>query len=41
MPYLKNTLRAAAVVAAAILLSGCVVVPVGPGYYHPHRYYYW
>jgi hypothetical protein len=41
MPYVKNTLRAAAVIAAAMLLSGCVVVPAGPGYYHPHRYYYW
>jgi hypothetical protein len=41
MPYLKNTLRVAAVLAAAVMLSGCVVYPAGPGYWHPHRYYYW
>jgi hypothetical protein len=36
--------RVAAVVAAlalAGLLSGCVVYPGGPGYYHPHHYGYW
>jgi hypothetical protein len=22
------------------LLAGCVVAPIGPGYYHPHYYHY-
>jgi hypothetical protein len=36
----RNALRVAAVLAAALLLSGCVIVPGGPGYYHPHRVYW-
>ena len=41
MKRAKTALSTIAVLAAAILLSGCVVVPAGPGYYHPHRHYYW
>ncbi|HVY17041.1 MAG TPA: hypothetical protein VHB27_17595 [Rhodopila sp.] len=37
MPHARSALRAAAMLAAVLLLSGCVVVPAGPGYYHPHR----
>ena len=36
--------RRLAVVIAALglagLLSGCVVYPAGPGYYHAHAHYY-
>ena len=37
-----NTILVLSVLAAATLLSGCVVVPVGPGYYSHgyHGYYY-
>jgi hypothetical protein len=35
----KDLLRVSAAVALAILLSGCVVVPVGPGYPHHHYWY--
>jgi hypothetical protein len=33
-------LRTAAALGVALLLSGCVVYPAGPYYYHPH-YYGW
>ncbi len=35
--------RAAAVIGIALSLTGCIVVPYGggPGYYRPHRYYYY
>jgi hypothetical protein len=39
MPQARIAIRAAAILAAALFLSGCVVVPAG-GYYHPHRYYW-
>lgn len=34
--------RIAALVLGTILttlLSGCIVAPIGPGYYHPHHYH--
>ena len=40
---LRPTLiRVAAALGVALTLGGCIVVPVGPGYYrpHPYRYYY-
>ena len=33
-------LRAAAGVALAITLSGCIIAPA-PYYYHPYHYGYW
>ncbi len=30
----------AAALAVATALSGCVIYPAGPGYYHYHRDYY-
>ncbi len=42
-PLIRQTVaKAGAVIAAlgvAILLSGCVIVPAGPYYYHPHHYW--
>ncbi len=38
--FRRNLTRIAAVVGIAISLGGCIVVP-GPGYYRPHRYYYY
>ncbi len=37
----KSRLIAALVAGVALTaaLSGCVVYPVGPGYYHHYRYY--
>ena len=40
MSPIKHLLRAAAAIGLAVVLSGCVVYPAGPGYY-PHRYHYW
>jgi PBP1b-binding outer membrane lipoprotein LpoB len=37
---MKTVLRVVSAMAMALLLSGCVIVPAGPGYYHPHRYYW-
>ncbi len=31
--------KAIAAAGIAILLSGCIVVPVGGGYYHPHHHW--
>jgi len=31
-------IRAMAALGVAIMLSGCVIVPVGP-YHHPHHYW--
>ena len=46
-PTFLRCLKAAGALAAAIALSGCIVVPVGPRYgygygygYRPHPYYY-
>jgi len=38
MSSAKYLLRVAAALGVAILLSGCVVVPVGPGYHHHYWY---
>lgn len=38
MHPMKRLLRTAAALGLAILLSGCIVVPVGP-YYHHHPYW--
>ncbi len=40
MSQAKTAFRIAAMLVAALFLSGCVIVPAGPGYYHPHRAYY-
>ncbi len=40
MSHTRTALRAIALLTAALLLSGCVVVPE-PAYYHPHRVYYY
>jgi hypothetical protein len=41
----SKSLSRFASVAAAILvtsvLSGCVIAPAGPYYYHPHPYWYY
>jgi len=39
MPHAITAVRTAAILAAALFLSGCVVVPA-PGYYHPRPVYY-
>ncbi len=43
-PHARRRLlvRILVAVGLAAMLSGCVLVPVGPGYYrpHPYRYYY-
>ena len=33
--------RLLAAFGIALTLSGCVFVPVGPGYHRPPRYYYY
>lgn len=42
MSAIKPLIKAAAILGLAVTLSGCVVYPAGPYYYHPHRwgYYY-
>ena len=38
---MKSSIKKALLVALALMLSGCVVAPVGPGpgwcFYHPYR----
>jgi hypothetical protein len=34
----RTVFRAAAALGMMLLLSGCVVYPAGPGYYHSHSY---
>jgi len=44
LPRLKSprTLVLAAGIVLAAALSGCVVYPAGPAYYHPYyHYHYW
>ncbi len=39
---IRKTAAVAATLGLAFLLSGCVIVPVGPYYYpHHYRYYGW
>lgn len=33
----KQTGRLALAIGLLVALSGCVVYPAGPGYYHPYR----
>jgi hypothetical protein len=44
MPAKSSLIRKAATVMAVVLmaitLSGCVIVPAGGGYYHPHHWGY-
>ena len=38
----KRLVKGACALAAAIALSGCIVVPYGPHYgYRPHPFYYY
>lgn len=40
--FRRTLVRVATVIGVAITLGGCLVVPVGPGYYHrPYRGYYY
>ena len=37
----RHLARIIAVLGIAATLGGCIVAPIGPGYYRPHyRYYY-
>ena len=40
-PKSPRFLALAAGIALATALSGCVVYPAGPGYYHPHYHYHY
>ena len=40
-PWFTRSLKLAAAFAAAAALSGCIVAPYGPGYYHPWHPYRW
>ena len=37
----RHLVRLLAVIGVAATLGGCIVEPIGPGYYRPHRYYYY
>lgn len=39
-PKSRRILAVAAGIALAAALSGCVVHPAGPGYYHPYYHYH-
>lgn len=39
-PIRRRLIRVLAVFGIAATLGGCIVVPVGPGYYRPHYYRY-
>ena len=43
VPLRRTLTRVAAVIGIAISLGGCFIAPygAGPGYYRPHRYYYY
>jgi hypothetical protein len=36
-------IKLAAIACVALAFSGCIVIPAGPGYYHPYHqgYYGW
>ena len=36
----SRLIRVLAALGIAATLGGCIVVPVGPGYYRPHYYHY-
>jgi hypothetical protein len=38
-PSIRRLVSGAILAVVAIVMSGCVVYPAGPGYYHP--YHYW
>ena len=40
MLAVRYLLRTAAAVGLALVLSGCVIYPIGGPYYHPHHWGY-